>query len=55
MATVDRIDPVYTAWSPSAAGLATDDEEYVGRHRRSDLARAFSFTRLFYVARHRRR
>jgi hypothetical protein len=52
MATIDRIDPAYTAWTPSAAGLATDEDEYVGRHRK-DAFRSFSLRKLFYVARHR--
>ena len=55
MATIDRIDPAYAPWSPSTAGYtATEDEEYVGRHRRM-VARRFSFVRMFYSARHRRR
>ena len=54
MATLDRIEPAYTAWSPAASGLGvTDDDEYVGRHRKP-AARALSVRRLFYVARHRR-
>ena len=53
MATVDRIDPAYTAWTPSAAGIATEDEGYVGRHRKPGAARGFSLHRMFYAARHR--
>ena len=34
MATIDRIDTGYTAWTPSSAGITTEDETYVGRHRR---------------------
>ena len=56
MATVHRIDPAYAPWSPSAAGFtATDEDEYVGRHRRPDRGRPFSLLRMFYRARHRRR
>ena len=54
MATIDRVDPAYTAWTPSAAGIRTEDETYVGRHRRPDMARVFSIIRMFYSARHRR-
>jgi hypothetical protein len=53
MATIDRVGPAYTAWTPSAAGLATEDETYVGKHRKPGVSRTFSLTRLFYVARHR--
>lgn len=53
MATIDRIDPAYPAWTPSAAGLATDNEGYVGRHRKLGAFRGFSLRKLFYVARHR--
>jgi hypothetical protein len=55
MATIERIDPAYTAWTPSAAGLVTEDEGYIGRHRAPDLARHFSLRQLFYTARHRTR
>ena len=56
MATLQRIEPAYTAWTPSAAGLATDeDEEYTGRHRKPTLRRTFSLHRIFYTARHRAR
>ncbi|GAB2467892.1 hypothetical protein [Jatrophihabitans fulvus] len=55
MATLDRVDPRYTAWTPTAAGIATEeDEEYVGRHRRPVGARRLSLTALFYSAKHRR-
>jgi hypothetical protein len=53
MATIDRIDPAYAPWTPSAAGIATDEDEYVGRHRKLGTFRGFSFAKLFYVARHR--
>jgi hypothetical protein len=53
MATIDRIDPAYVPWTPSAAGLATEDEQYVGRHRKRQALRMMSLVRLFYVARHR--
>ncbi len=55
MATLDRIEPAYTAWTPSSAGLTTESESYFGRHRKPDVARSFSILRLFYSARHRRR
>ena len=57
MATLDRVEPAYTPWTPSSAGIGTTDEEYNGRHRRLSDARGrvFSLRRLFYVARHRRR
>jgi hypothetical protein len=58
VATLDRIEPAYTPWTPSAAGIGTaEDEEYLGRHRRlsGGSGRVFSLRRLFYVARHRRR
>ena len=54
MATVERIEPAYKAWTPSASGIVTEDEEYVGRHRTPNRARIFSFVRMFYTARHRR-
>ena len=53
MATLDRIEPAYKPWTPSSAGLVTDDEEYTGRHRKPG-GRTFSLTRMFYSARHRR-
>lgn len=52
MATLQRIEPAYTTWTPSAAGLVTD-EEYAGRHRRPTGVRVFSLHRMFYTARHR--
>ena len=56
MATLQRIEPAYTAWTPSAAGLVTDeDEEYIGRHRRPTGRRHFSLHRMFYLAKHRER
>ncbi|SHG77454.1 hypothetical protein SAMN05443575_2744 [Jatrophihabitans endophyticus] len=54
MATLDRIDPAFTAWTPSAAGIATEDEEYVGRHRKPG-ARRLSLVAMFYTPRHRAR
>lgn len=54
MATIDRIDTGYTAWTPSNAGIVTEDDTYIGRHRRPATAgRTFSLHRLFYTARHR--
>jgi hypothetical protein len=54
MATLDRIEPAYTPWTPSSAGLVTeDDEEYVGKHRRSGIRRLSMFA-MFYTGRHRR-
>jgi hypothetical protein len=53
MATLQRIEPAYTTWSPSAAGLVVEDEDYVGRHRKPGGTRPFSLHRLFYTARHR--
>ena len=54
MATLDRIDPAYKPWTPSAAGLATEDADYVGRHRRRGMRRLSVFA-LFYLPRHLRR
>jgi len=58
MATLDRIEPAYKPWTPSSAGFQsgaiTDDQEYVGRHRKSG-GRSFSLTRMFYAAKHRSR
>jgi hypothetical protein len=54
MATLDRIEPAYTPWTPSAAGLVTDDGEYVGRHRRPGV-RSLSLRAMFYMPRHRAR
>jgi hypothetical protein len=54
MATLDRIEPAFTPWTPSAAGLTTEDEDYVGRHRRPSN-RVFSLMRMFYTPRHRAR
>ena len=53
MATIDRIEPAFTAWTPTAAGIATDEDDYVGRHRKPN-GRGFSFARMFYSAKHRR-
>jgi hypothetical protein len=53
MATLQRIEPAYTVWTPSAAGLATEDDAYVGRHRKSGLRRV-SVLSMFYSGRHRR-
>jgi hypothetical protein len=54
MATLDRIEPRYTPWTPSAAGLATEDETYTGRHRKP-TGRSLSLMRMFYTPRHRSR
>ena len=54
MATVDRLEPGYVPWSPSASGFVTEDEVYAGRHRAPGSVR-FALRRLFYVARHVRR
>jgi len=53
MATLDRIEPAYKPWSPSAAGLATEDEEYVGKHRKPG-GRRLSVFAMFYAGKHRR-
>jgi hypothetical protein len=53
MATIDRIDPGFSAWTPSAAGLAAEEDEYVGRHRRPN-GRTLSIMRMLYSPRHRR-
>ncbi len=54
MATIDRIEPAYKAWSPSATGFeAAGEEEYVGRHRRPG-ARGLGLLRMFYTGKHRR-
>lgn len=53
MATLDRIEPAYTPWTPSAAGLATEDEEYVGKHRKPGIRRLSMFA-MFYAGKHRR-
>jgi hypothetical protein len=52
MATLDRIEPAYTPWTPSAAGLVSEAEAYVGRHRRTGLRR-LSVLSMFYIGRHR--
>jgi hypothetical protein len=54
MATLDRIEPAYTPWTPSQAGLVTDDGEYIGKHRKPG-ARGMSLRAMFYAARHRAR
>ena len=54
MATLDRIEPAYTPWTPSAAGLATEDEAYVGKHRKPGIRR-LSVLAMFYSPRHRGR
>ena len=54
MATIDRIEPAYAPWSPSASGFVTDADEYVGRHRRPEVRRVLSVFRMFHRARHRR-
>jgi hypothetical protein len=53
MATLDRIEPAYKPWTPSAAGLATDDSAYVGRHRRQGVRR-LSLRAMFYMGKHKR-
>ena len=56
MATIDRIDTGYTAWTPSSSGIATEDESYVGRHRKPNVGgKTFSLGRMLYSARHRAR
>ena len=57
MATLDRLEPAYTAWTPSASGIGIiEDEEYVGKHRKPGVRRSFgAFIGMFYVGRHRRR
>jgi hypothetical protein len=52
MATLDRIEPAYAPWTPSAAGLVTE-EEYVGKHRKPGGVRAISLLRMFYTGKHR--
>jgi hypothetical protein len=54
MATLDRIEPAYTPWTPSAAGLVTEGERYVGKHRKPG-ARSLSVLRMFYTGKHRTR
>ncbi|MCW2657150.1 MAG: hypothetical protein JWR06_1343 [Jatrophihabitans sp.] len=54
MATLDRIEPAYTAWTPTASGIVGEDEEYVGRHRKPVGGRGFSLHRMFYRVKHRR-
>jgi hypothetical protein len=54
MATLDRIEPAFTPWTPSTAGLVTEAEEYTGRHRRAG-GRTLSLVRMFYSPRHRSR
>lgn len=54
MATVERIEPGYTAWTPSVAGIKTETETYVGRHRKPGGVRGMAVYRFFYRARHRR-
>ena len=55
MATIDRLEPAYVPWSPSASGFTTEDEEYVGKHRAPAKALRFALRKLFYAARHARR
>ena len=52
MAILQRVESVYTPWTPSAAGLATE-EEYVGRHRKPGLRR-IGLLSMFYTGAHRR-
>jgi hypothetical protein len=54
MATLDRIEPAYTPWTPSAAGIAIEDDDYVGKHRKPGIRRLSMFA-MFYSAKHRRR
>jgi hypothetical protein len=54
MATLDRIEPAYKPWSPSVSGIATEDEDYAGRHRKPSGGRGWSMFRMFYGAKHRR-
>jgi hypothetical protein len=54
MATLDRIEPAFTPWTPSTAGLVTEDEDYTGRHRKPG-GRSLALLRMFYSPRHRRR
>ena len=51
MATLDRIEPAYTPWTPAAAEFVTDDRDYVGRHRRRGI-RGLGLLRMFYKPRH---
>ena len=53
MATLDRIEPAFTAWTPSASGIGViEDEDYVGKHRKPGVRR-ISIFRMFYLGRHR--
>jgi hypothetical protein len=52
VAILQRVEPAYTPWTPSAAGLATE-EEYVGRHRKPGLRR-LAVLSMFYTGAHRR-
>jgi hypothetical protein len=55
LATIDRIQPAYRPWSPSATGIGvTEDEAYTGRHRKTGMRR-LGLLRMFYAARHLRR
>ena len=55
MATIDRIEPAYVPWSPTASGFATEDaEDYIGKHRKPG-SRRWALHKLFYVAKHARR
>ena len=60
MATIDRIEPAYTPWSPAKSGFGETvpadgaAEEYVGRHRRPGAARGLNVLRMFYTGKHRR-
>jgi hypothetical protein len=54
MATLDRIEPAYKPWTPSAGGLVTEDDAYIGRHRKPG-GRSLSVMRMFYSGRHRSR
>jgi hypothetical protein len=54
MATIERIEPAYTPWAPSASGFpAASDRPYTGRHRRP-ATRGLRLFKMFYTGRHRR-
>lgn len=53
MATLDRIEPAYTPWLPSAAGIGIEEEGYVGKHRKPGVRR-LSMMAMRYTGKHRR-
>ena len=56
MATIDRIEPAYTPWSPSTSGFTSADEAreaYIGRHRRPGARANLNLLRMFYSGKHR--